>query len=245
MPSVHDLMHRSGFVFEGTVEQLGASSSSTYPAAEQTAIVQVTRVVKSTPALSGFQGQRVTVHLTPPVTIAAGQRATFFTHGVHYGDGLVLTEVGLIQEAAALAPTDLSAAVQASADTDMTQRLAQADLVVSGVAAAARPLNPPQALAAGVPLRHISEHDPNWWVVTVTVDSVEKGDHDAPTKDVLFANSTDIAWARAPKIKQGDRGVWLLHTTDVYGRPVPAHAVTHPLDFQPASEVARVRSLVK
>jgi len=116
---------------------------------------------------------------------------------------------------------------------------------VTGVASTPRRQAPSPTLASGAPVRRISEHDADWWVVTITVDSVEKGVNHEKTKDVLFANSTDVVWARAPKVKEGDRGVWLLHTKDAYGRPVPGHAITHPLDFRPADDVARVRSLMK
>jgi hypothetical protein len=245
MASAQDLMYQSGFVFEGTVEQLGASTSSGYPATAETAIVRVNRLVKSTPALSGFQGQLVTVHLQAPVSLQAGQQATFFTHGIHYGDGLVVNELGIIQPQPAAAPApDLATVLQSSIDAEMTHRLAQADLVVSGVASAPRRMTPPPTLTGAAPARRVSEHDPDWWVVTITIDAVEKGVHTAKTKDVLFANSTDVTWARSPKVKQGDRGVWLMHLTDVYGRPVPAHAATHPLDYRPADDVARVRRLV-
>jgi hypothetical protein len=245
MPSVHDLTHQAGFVFEGTVEQVGASTSSAYPAAAETAVVKVTRLLKTTSALAGYEGQRVTVHLQAPVTLKVGQAATFFTHGIHYGEGLVVTELGTLQQPASMTGPELTAALQFSADTEMTQRLAEADLVVTGVASAPRRQAPSPTLATSVPVRRVSEHAPDWWVATVTVDSVEKGIHHEKTMDVMFANSTDIAWARAPKIKGGERGVWLLHTQDRYGRPVSGHAITDPLDFRPAEDVARVRALVK
>jgi hypothetical protein len=137
-------------------------------------------------------------------------------------------------------------AVQASADTEMTQRLAQAELVVSGSASAPKPYSPPSiAMAAGTPIRRVSEHDPDWWSATITVDSVEKGSHSAQTTEVLYPNSMDVVWSRSPKIKKGDRGVWLLHNRDHYGKPVPALAITHPLDFRPIAEASRVRSLLK
>jgi hypothetical protein len=91
----------------------------------------------------------------------------------------------------------------------------------------------------------ISEHDADWWSSTITVETVEKGVHTAKTAEVLFANSTDVAWHQAPKVKQGDHGTWLLHSKDLYGRGVPGPAATHPLDFHPIAAVARVRNLLK
>src|SRR5580692_7863440 len=113
MASIHDLTDQSGFVFEAQVEQLGASTASGYAASPETAVVKITRIVKSTPALSGYDGQRVTVHLQSPESIKVGQQAAFFTHGVHYGDGLVVAELGNSPGAASAIDSELHTAVQA------------------------------------------------------------------------------------------------------------------------------------
>jgi hypothetical protein len=243
MPSVQDLTQQSGFIFEAQVEQLGASTASGYAASPETAIVRITRIVKSTSALSGYGGQRVTVHLQSPVSVKAGQQAVFFTHGVHYGDGLVVAELGNSPGGVAAMDAELHNAVEASEDSEMAERLAAAELVVTGTATTPRRYSAPQATAA--PVRRVSEHDPDWWISTINVESVEKGAHTAKTADVLFANSMDIAWYHSPKIKEGDHGVFLFHSKDLRGRAVPARAATHPLDFRPMAETSRVRNLLK
>jgi hypothetical protein len=240
MPSVHDLAHQSGFVFEAEVERLGASTASAFAATSETAVVRVTKIFKAPPALAQFAGQRVTVVLQSPVSLKAGQSASFFTHGLHYGDGLVVREVGNLPPEATM-ELQVNSAAQVGSDNELTQRLAQADLVITGVAGApkkylAGPTDPPQ---------RVSEHDPDWWVSTLKVDSVEKGVHSGATKDILFPHSMDIAWHRSPKVKEGDRGTWLLHNRDQYSRAVPSHAVIHQLDFQPIAQLERVRTLVK
>jgi hypothetical protein len=100
------------------------------------------------------------------------------------------------------------------------------------------------ALAAG-PVPRLSEHDPDWWSTTITIDAVEKGDHAGKTVQIVYANSQDIAWHKAPKIKAGDHGVFLLHNRDHRGKPVPALAVTHPLDFHPTADAPRILGLLK
>jgi len=115
--------------------------------------------------------------------------------------------------------------------------------VVSGVASAPQPYKPPAAAAAAP--RRVSEHDPDWHVSTITIETVEKGVYAEKTVDVYFPNSMDIAWHRSPKVKAGDRGVWVLHNRDVYGRAVPGRAVSHPLDFLLPEHAAFVHSLVK
>src|SRR5579875_36617 len=240
MASVEDLTHQAGFIFEAELEQLGASTSSRgYPAQPETAVARVTRIIKSTRALAGYTGQQVTIHLQKPVNLQPGQQAVFFTHGIHYGEGLVVNEIGHFTTDTLAMGADYSAAIQASNDTELTQRLAAADLVVTGVASAPKAYTPQLAAVPVGFVKRISEHDPDWQTSTITIETVEKGTHAAKVVEALFPNSMDIAWARSPKIKEGDHGIWLLHHRDVYGKAVPARAATHPLDALPMSETDR------
>jgi len=246
MASVTELTHQAGFVFEAQLLQMGASTSAAYPSGPDTAIVRVTKLLKATPALAGYEGQLVTVQLQSAGTHQVGQQSVFFTDGIHYGDGLVVAEIGTVGGGVAAMEPDFNTAVQSSQDIDMTQRLAQAELVVTGVASEPRPFAPQAAtVAAAVPARRVSEHDPDWCATTITVESVEKGSHAGKTVDVIYPNSRDVVWFRAPKVQAGDHGVWLLHNRDHHGKPVPALAVTHPLDFRPIEEAPHVRNLLK
>jgi hypothetical protein len=136
---------------------------------------------------------------------------------------------------------------QATPDDALTQRLAEAELVISGVASA--PVRFAQPVAAGKAPFSLSQHDPDWWQSTIEIESVEKGMEKgkAATKTMVvwFANSVDIAWHQSPKIKKGDHAIWLLQNRDTFGRPVPGPAVVHPLDCQPITELERVRTLLK
>src|ERR1019366_3224876 len=96
-------------------------------------------------------------------------------------------------------------ALQAAEDDALTQRMAQADLIISGVASAPAPY-PGVAgpAAAGVApsvagFRPISEHDPMWSQAAIKVDSVEKGVYTGATIAILFPSCTDIAWYRVHK----------------------------------------------
>ncbi len=188
--------------------------------------------------MANYVGQTITVQLKPPLDLKAGDQAVFFTHGLHYGESLVVSEVGHVSSGDSTMAAQVQSAALAAHRNELTQRLAQADLVISGTA------SEPTAFA-GAQSRPISEHDPDWGTSTITVDTVEKGAHSAPTKDILFPRSMDIAWYRSPKVKAGDRGVWILHNRDPRGKAVPALAVVHRLDFQPATELENVRALLK
>jgi hypothetical protein len=241
MSSVQDLTIQAAFVFEGQVEQVGASTVSGFPPSSETAVVSITTILKSSPALAGYSGQRITVQLQPPVSLTAGQRTVFFTEGLYYGDGLVVRELGNVLAGEPAMEAQMKSAIQAGDDSDTKQRLAQAVLAVSGIAS--EPVRFVSAPAGG---GRISEHDPDYHSFTITIDTVEKGGASpGQTIQVLFANSKDIAWYRSPKVKAGDHGVWLLHNRDPSGNPVPALVVVHPLDFRPIGELERVRALLK
>jgi len=135
----------------------------------------------------------------------------------------------------------MNSPAHAGDNSELMQRLTQTDLVITGVAGAPRKYLAEPATPGPRP---VSEHDPDWWVSTIKVESVEKGVHAGGTVDILFPHSMDIAWARSPKVKEGDHGTWLLHHRDQYGKVVPSYAVVDPLDFQPIEQIHRVRTLV-
>ena len=113
-----------------------------------------------------------------------------------------------------------------------------------------------RARSGGAPHEHRervgTEHDPEWWECVIEVATVEKGTVKVGKSKAVktqvvayFAHSTDVAWYRAPKLKEGDRGLFILHEGEFRSRPTPGPALIHPVDFQPMGEVERVRKLVK
>jgi hypothetical protein len=96
---------------------------------------------------------------------------------------------------------------------------------------------------------------------------VHKGKPASKQVVVRFPSSTDVQWHRAPKFHTGDRGVWLLTSseeshrgtakatkrTETKAQRVTATAIPgatvysalHPLDFQPANKVDRVASVIR
>jgi hypothetical protein len=109
------------------------------------------------------------------------------------------------------------------------QRLADADIVVSGRVTGVRDVP--------VPKRGITEHDPLWREATLTVSATHKGARVPKTIRVRFPGSTDVAWATAPKLQRGQKGVFLLK------RDGAVFTALHPADVQPPDEVGAVQSL--
>lgn len=90
----------------------------------------------------------------------------------------------------------------------MDPRFAASDVVVSGRVSQLRAAAPrtPRATLPGP----ITEHDPQWREAVVKVTAVHKGRQVPRSIRVRFPASTDVAWARAPKLHAGQQGTFLL-----------------------------------
>ena len=229
------------FVFEGSVKSLAASNVSRVPADSRTVVVEVDHVRHAPRALAGFAGKEVTVRLAPNEKVAAGERATFFTDGLVYGEQLAVQSRGhdpVVHVEAKAALAGASPVVQ-----KLRRRVDQAQAVISGEVAAIRPVAAPakKAMAAGGPAAAgplISEHAPFWNEAVINVSSVHKGPKQKKVT-VRFPTSTDVKWRKAPRFKKGQKGTWLLHSgvpapTGVKTAAVKAAAAAPPAGFYTA-----------
>jgi len=87
-------------------------------------------------------------------------------------------------------------------------RFAAADVVVSGRVGELR-ADPPSGPRGKIQLP-VTEHDPQWREAVVLVTAVHKGRRVPRSIRVRFPASTDVAWARAPKLHAGQQGTFLL-----------------------------------
>jgi hypothetical protein len=87
-------------------------------------------------------------------------------------------------------------------------RFAAADVVVSGRVGELR-ADPPSGPRGKIQLP-ITEHDPQWREAVVQVTAVHKGRRVPRSIRVRFPASTDVAWARSPKLHAGQQGTFLL-----------------------------------
>ncbi|MGH2703793.1 MAG: hypothetical protein ACRDJ4_01455 [Actinomycetota bacterium] len=235
---VDELVEQAGFIFSGTVEQLGAAATPDVPVDEATAVVRVERVLQAPEAIGDQTGRQVTVRLSAPSQ--PGDRAVFFTTGWIYGQGLAVRELarrtgGELQAAGA----DLADVVKTRPDRAVASRTATAELIVVGKVVELRPYE--EAQPAGT-----SEHDPQWWLAVLDVEAVEKGQHRPGTPlAVAFAASDDVLWYGAAKPRPGQDGVWLLRRERLPGLPASAYCVVDTLDIQPRDQLERVRGFLK
>jgi len=242
--SVQELTKKSGFIFEGTVGHTSAVTTPGIEATPATVVVHVDKVLKGPDVLSGFAGREITVVLGEHEGVSPRTRAVFFTNGLHYGEGLVVREVGRLHAAGSEMELEVREAMKQADDEDLLHRLRDARLVVSGVVINVGPYE--SRLRVG------TEHDPEWWEGVIDVEAVEKGTV-KPEKGksgkthitVFFAHSADVAWYRSPKLEVGDQGVFILHEGEFRTGPTPGPAIIHPLDFRPMSNVEHIRALIK
>jgi hypothetical protein len=238
-PSLVEWVRQSSLIFEGTVKEVGGSTP-TVPTQKNTIIVKVDRVLEALPPYGNVTGKDVTVRLRPGSSVRPQEKATFFTQVYSAGTSLGVDEVGRIPIEDVKAVQDrIKSARQILADEALTRRLASAQSVVAAVVTEVSPTEEAK--------EHKSEHDPLWWRATLRVESVEKGTAANGAVFVNFAKSDDVMWERSPKLKPGDRAIFLLQPGPERKAEfrVPGPYATDPLDELPVKELERVRRLLK
>src|SRR3954451_7760941 len=80
----------SEFVFDGTVQKTNATSMSNVPATEDSAIVRVDKVIQAPEVLRHAEGLEITVYTADGTKLAVGQRATFHTQGLVFGESIAV-----------------------------------------------------------------------------------------------------------------------------------------------------------
>lgn len=246
---VADLLRRSEFVFEATVDGRGKSTVSGIPVDDHTVIVSVDRVLHGPAAFARVAGSQVTVQLLAGSPIPAdGERTVFFTSAVAFGEGIAVAEVGRtdpdtpgpVAMAAGIPATVLGArpgrphpvleVAQRLGDERLAAHADEADAVVIGRVVAVERVGPASR----------SEHDPEWWRATIDVEHTEKGEISDQVQ-VLFPNSSDVHWARIPKPHPGQEGLWLLHATPTAQESLGPFSLLDADDVQPSDHIDIVR----
>lgn len=268
MPENSDAKDEARFVFRGTVQRLRAATMSRIKDTDDTIVVTVDQIIRGPEACKDFVGRQITVQKSGNVGFQQSANGIFYTNVSIFGESLAVTLVSF-EPGDATGPT-LQAALAAQQDPaktlerdDMTNRVASADLVVSGRVTAVQLVGDPAPAAAAVQstepqLEPISEHAPLWQEATVQVDSVLKGSHGDSTVRIRFPASTDVRWHRAPKLSPGQEGVFILHSGELEhaakgavgaagkvaaGVGPPVFTALHPHDFQAADQYDEIRHI--
>jgi hypothetical protein len=248
------------FVFKGVIKKLKASNVKQAPVTSRTAIVTVNQVIEAPPNLARYAGQDITVELSSPRKLNAGQRMIFHASGWLFGEAIAVRSLFEERDETAVTTTDSESTAARRGERQTREHFAEADLVISGrvvevrlpkrVAAAKK-----KAAASQITTR-VSEHDPKWREAIVEVDGVHKGRSSKRRVIIRFPSSTDVAWRRAPKFEAGQQGFFILHKTEDPEKSTSArsarassfsqtYTVRDPVDFQSYTATGGIKSLIE
>jgi hypothetical protein len=249
---------RSSIVLRGSVARLNASDEPQLAPTANTVVVKVSRMYIGSEIAGDQAGRDVTVILSRTPRFKVGDEAVFFGNPRFVGKSLTIADEGEIPAADARASTaEVERGVRARRDVPVRMRLAVADLVFRGKVEEVRPLDAPNAAARERESEPSSEHDPEWRVASVRVETPLRGVKDG-TVLIIFPASRDIMWFNSPKLQPGQEAVFIAHrplrdelpllratgVLDFLRRQPAAELVTYPYDVLPATEEARVRELL-
>jgi hypothetical protein len=235
---VEDLARRATLIFLGTVEKTGASTMPAVKANAATAVVRVDQVI-SPGAPPGLAGKSITVQLLDAGSAKAGSQEVFFTKGWLLGESMAVIEVGQLGRDTNIQglTEQINNVHQKVADEALRNQLATAEAVISGKVTAVR--------RAEIP-RLVTEHDPDWYIAVIQVESVIRGQMPGREVALLFPYSDDVIWHDSPKFKEGQQGIWLLHRNQARLAGIENQLTAlRSLDFRSREELGRVERLVK
>jgi hypothetical protein len=251
---VDELAAKAEFIFKGTLQKASAVTMVAVPVTDKTVVVKVDEILQGPESLRDFTGKEVTVQLIKPTEMKVGDQAIFFTNGWLYGEGLAVVEVGRPANAERATGQALTAqneevtkAIGKLGDRDLRKRVASSNLIVVGKVVSVKPS---EVMAAATQATGLSEHDPQFLEASIQVEKTEKGTVSGNTVKVVFPSSMDVMWHKAPKLKLGQEGAFILHTGEaqkvsgVAGLP-EVYSMLEPTDFQPKGRQEQLRKVIQ
>jgi hypothetical protein len=234
---IAELTPQSEFIFVGTVLLL---NSSTIDADDPQglAVVRVDEIVRPADAFAASPGDQITVRLVNPADIRPNTKRLFFTKSWYFGESLAVTEVGNTDPPSRFASLqeEVEGVRRQVQERLLRERIQRAELIVRGVV---------QKISRLPDQRDASEHAPDWYAAEIKIDEVLKGRHTGETVTILFPQSDDVMWYRAPKFTDSTRGVWLLKTETLAGRKMDYRSALTQEDFFPQQNEAQILRLLK
>jgi hypothetical protein len=239
------LVRRSSFIFAGTVASVGQSSLGVLPGQPGLAVVRFERGFRVDPVLGKLDGRPITVRVASNEAatgaVRPGQRLVFFTTAWVHAEEIAVVELGRLP-ADTKTEQEISRAVSALPEQHLSERVQHAVLIVHGTVTDI-------TRATDVPSTG-SEHDPLWMRAVIEVKEVLKGQPDRlaargrPAQAVLlFPGSQDRAFRNAPRPKEKQDAIFLLHA-GAGELPADAHIAPDPADIQPPGARANIRRMI-
>ena len=233
------LVPGSEFIFRGTIQKTKTSTID-FENSANCAVVSVDEILDAPEELKAFLGEDITVRFADVNTAKDGMQKIFFTKRFFIGESIGVVENGSL----AAAPfkdtkkliADISQAKTVFKDTEIKQTIAAAELVLQGKVLDVR---------KGEKRERGSEHDPDWYEADLLITKVLKGSYAQEKITILFPNSNDVMWFRAPKFSKDTEGVWLLKKFVYQGKPLDKLTAVEKASFYPKAEEAKILRLIK
>ncbi len=218
---------KSDFVFRGRIRILHTSTIDS-PDAGVMGVVRVVDIVQGPPSLANGRGRDVTVQFADIDSMSVADDLLLFTNITVLGDEIGLTEVASLpwdetRLTTSALQQDLARAMDDHDDEALREQVRSSEVVIFGTVMRTTPLKVEGA--------RDTEHDPMWTEAVVQVEEQMKGDS-VETVSFVFSASTDVAWFGAPKIREGDRGVFLLRTRENATLMKDRLALIHKTEFR-------------
>lgn len=237
VPSVlEDQVRSSGLIFTGTVVERGKSSVAAVPAKENLLVVRLDHSLRVDPVLGDLRGKMVTVVPRSPGALQVGQKAVFLTNSWIHGRGIAVREVEHVdvQE-----EDQVAAAVAQLPQVHLMDRLKSAQLVVDALVLHTN----------SVERKSFERNVAQWVAAELKINKVLSGKPHQSTI-VYFPTSDHPLWARAPRFRERQQGIFILHapyrerTKSEASLNPESWVALDPADFQPESELNKVEELI-
>jgi hypothetical protein len=231
---VDKLVEESSYVFRATVTQLNASNEPAVRPGPGLIVAHVDEAFRASPSVgvNGLRGRDVTLQLAGGAP-ALGDKVLVFANEWLYGVQIALREVAH-HRLTARAEREVVEAVRRLPTRHLERRLDGAVLVVEGEVESIRPSPIPD----GFKLR-----SPNYELAVVRVVSRLKGECGEHV-NVLFPTNPAPPWRPAPRLKEGQSGIFILRHETALEAPREYFTALDPDDVQPRDELNRIKALL-
>jgi hypothetical protein len=237
-PEIQKLVREASLIFSGTVVEAGASSVANLPQQDNFAVVRVDHPLRFDRALGDLRRRKITVALVDRGELQPDNKAVFFTLDWIHGGGIAAREVTHLE---AQLEDEVAAEVARLPERHLEDRVASALLVVVAEIRKTKPTT------FDVRWRNA----PQWATASFRVVEELRG-KSVENMEVLFPTSGRPMWARSPRLKQGQRAIFLLQRPPDWP-PLPeseasltsaVFTVLDPADVQPESRRPLIERLL-
>ena len=222
----------SKFIFRATTEQIGTATLPEISDPGNCIVVKVNEVISAPPGFTDWTGKLITVAVKEPGRQKPGIEKVYYTNGWLYGKSLAVIEISS-RNANEISNKEVLDGVNKNQEQKIKERIKSSELVISGQIFKIDTLRNTSKV--------ISEHEPEWRLATVNIDSVLKGRQLTSTV-FRFPSSRDIMWIDSPKFSKSQRGIWLLRKLNAND---DVFTITEKEDYFSIDSLSIIRSLMK